>query len=309
MIVSPTVVLSPSRVEGGVRCLRKHALAEICGQRPNDGRRPALEFGEREHAAAGAYWKELTAGPSALMKEGKAEAAAVGQEILKGYTWETQEKHTLGLALSCWNAYVAKATLMPFGNSAEWEVVTIEDRRYLELEGGVTLGFQVDRLLRRRVVPHYLALVDLKTAAKCDARWANQWSRSLQMKLYSECILRDYGQAPAWIIVEGLAKDKPDVHYVALPALTDDKRKEAMECVKHVARHDAALLERARVADGSVDVETLLEAALRETPFNPAECWSYNSACDYLTLCDAEPEERRGLLRGEYHWEQPKHLV
>jgi hypothetical protein len=205
-----------------------------------------------------------------------------------------------------WSAYVAQSRLMPFGGD-EWEVETIEQRRELQLPS-CTLSFQIDRLLRNGETGE-LALVDLKTASRTDSRWQAQWPRSLQMKLYAVCIAQTYGQPLQWLIIEGLAKDKPGVTYVALPDISAEKRTEAVQAVEWVAKHDQQVLDVARQSDGSINVNNLAEYVLNESPFNPGECWSYNSPCPYLPLCDAEPSERAALLRADYHYEQPKHLV
>lgn len=129
------------------------------------------------------------------------------------------------------------------------------------------------------------------------------------MKLYAECVAREYGQSLQWLIIEGVDKTAKKVVYLALPEVSEEKRAEAWQSVEWIARHDAQLLDAARASDGGVDVNRLTELALIQTPGNESECFTYGRACDFLPLCDAEPAERSALLRAEYHFEQPKHLV
>jgi hypothetical protein len=129
------------------------------------------------------------------------------------------------------------------------------------------------------------------------------------MKLYSECSVRHYGEPLSWLIIEGLDKTTPQVKYLVLPEVSPERRAEAWQAVEWVARHDAQLLDAAKRADGTIDVDRLVEIALVQTPTNESECFTYGSSCDFLPLCDAEPSERMALLRADYHYEQPKHLV
>jgi hypothetical protein len=293
MIVSPTVVLSPTRVAGALKCLRKHVLSEVLGQHPNGEEAPALDFGDMMHRVAAVYWFE---------------GLAVATEyLLQNFTKPFNDKHTPELAHKLLAVYARDAKLFPFGGD-EWVIEDLEERYSVEVPFG-TLTFQIDRLLRNQNTGA-LALVDLKTASRCDARWAKQWPRSLQMKLYSECCVRKYGQALQWLVIEGLDKTAAKVEYLALPEVSEEKRAEAWHSVEWIARHDAQLLDAARDAEsGAINVDKLVELALTSTPTNESECFSYYRECDFLPLCDAEPSERIALLRGDYHWEQPKHLV
>jgi hypothetical protein len=295
MIPAPTLLLSPTRVAGGMACMRKHALSDLLGQVANDRSSPALVFGEIMHEAAAMHWRG-------------ASVSAVGELLAHRLAQPLNDKHTLLLAQRMFAAYASQAQLMPFASDpSDWEVLEIEQRRHLNI-AGFKLGFQIDRLLRR-ISTQQLALVDLKTASRTDARWEKQWPRSLQMKLYAECVAQDFGQPLAWQIIEGLAKDKPGVAYVIVPDVTAERRAEAVRAVEWVGRHDAQLLDACKSADGAIDVDRLVQRVLTETPCNEGNCFTYNSPCEYLPLCDAEPSERVALLSADYHYEMPKHLV
>ena len=264
----------------------------MLGQTPNDHSQPALDFGDMMHRVAAIHWQHGT---------------DVAREYLfANFTRPFNEKHTPELAHKLLGVYAAQARLMPFGGP-EWKIKDIEQRHSQPVPFG-TLTFQIDRLLENENTGQ-LALVDLKTASRTDARWERQWPRSLQMKLYSECAYRHYGTPLSWLVIEGLDKTQGTLKYLALPEVSPERRAEAWQAVEWVARHDAQLLDAARRADGSVDADRLVELALVQTPFNESECFTYGSACDFLPLCDAEPGERLSLLRSDYHYEQPKHLV
>lgn len=301
-VYTDVVTLSPTRVAGGLRCLRKHTLDDTLGMKPNDYSAPALDFGTAMHSTAAAYWQALSIGS-------QSSAILAALTVLRAAaSWPINEKHSLDLAERMFAAYVASAKLMPFATQAdEWMVLEIEQRRSIQV-GGETLTFQLDRLVKN-IETKQLALCDLKTASRCDRRWEMQWSRSLQMTLYADCIATHYGRAPDWVIVEGLAKDKPAVHYVVVPEASEARRQEARRQAEWIAKHDRALLDACRNEDGTVDADKLITRSLTETPYSEAECFVYGASCPYLTLCEAEPGERRALLDEGFHYESPKHLV
>lgn len=291
MIFPTEVVLSPTRVTGALRCLRKHTLSEVLGFVPNNHDVPALDFGDMMHRAVAVYWIEGY--------------DTAKEYLLQNFTAPFNEKHTPELAHKLLAVYARDAKLMPFGYPSEWEIADIEQRYSVPVPFG-TLTFQIDRLLRHKTT-RALALVDLKTANRTDTRWEKQWPRSLQMKLYSEAVYRYYGQPLDWLIIEGLDKTAGVIKYLCLPDVSEEKRHEAWASVEWIARHDVQFLEK--FADGSIDANRLIELALTRTPTNEAECFAYGSSCQFLPLCDAEPSERIALLGADYHWEQPKHLV
>lgn len=256
------------------------------------GDSPALEFGTRMHRAGALWWES-----------GEAE---VGSEYLRSQQWPLNDKHTQGLALQMYGAYVHSARPMPYSDD-HWEFAAIEERVVMDVQPGLQLSFQLDRLMHNPATGAY-ALFDIKTASRCDARWAKQWQRDLQMKLYSEVIARKYGRAPDWIVVEGLSKDNATLNLVVLPEFSDAMRAEAWRDFEWVAIHDSQLLEACKLADGSVDTERLAQRVLSETPHSPAECFAYNGQCPYLPLCDAEPSERIALLREGYTYVEPEYV-
>lgn len=277
-----------------MRCLRKHGLADNLSYLPNDAdEAAALEFGERLHHSSALYWQSGD--------------PAEGATYLRSLKWPLNEKHHSGLAMSLWGSYAATARLMPFGTAGQkWEAIAIEKRVILDVAPGLKLSYQLDRLLREQDSDR-LALVDLKTAARCDMRWADQWKRDLQMKLYSAAVAKEYGRPLDWLIVEGLAKDKATVNYVVVPEFSEDMRSEAWRAFEWVANHDRELLDSV-THDGVVDGEKLAFQLLTQSPFSPAECFAYGHPCDYLRLCDAEPSERVALFKEGYHYEEPKYV-
>lgn len=292
------VILSPTRVEGGTKCIRKHLLSDVVSYQPSGKEdAAALEFGTRMHRATALLW---TTGD-----------ALVGSEYLRAQRWPLNEKHTLGLALQCYATYVATARLFPYSDLGEpmekWEAVAIEERVLLSVKPGLVLSFQLDRLVREQTTKK-LALIDLKTAAKTDARWVRQWQRSLQMKLYSETVLQKYGQELDWLIIEGMSKDTAAITLVPVNPFSTGMRAEAWRSFEWIAFHDRQILDACTLPDGSIDVDRLVNRSLTEAPFNPNECFSYGSACDYLPLCDAEPEERIALFKEGYEYVEPEYV-
>lgn len=291
--LSGRVVLSPTRVGLGMHCMRKHLLADTLSQRPsNAGDAPSLEFGTRIHHAEALWWE--TGDP------------AIGTEYLRAKEWPLDTKHHLGLALACHAAYVSEAQVMPWGQGDPWEVIALEERVVLEVEPGLDLSFQLDRLVRNQATGA-LGLADIKTAARCDARWAQQWSRDLQMKLYAEATYRKYGTELSWLWIEGIAKDTPKLHLVMVPEVSAAMRAEAWRNFRWVAQHDLQLIESATV-DGVVDLDTLVYRALVESPHDRSQCFSYGHPCDYLRLCDAEPELRPALLAEGFEYVEPDYV-
>lgn len=288
------VVLSPTRVALGMHCMRKHILADTLSQRQlGHADAPSLVFGTRIHKAEALTWET---GDS-----------AVGTEYLRAQEWPLDAKHTMGLAMSCHAAYVSEALVMPWAQPGEvWEIIALEKRVVLRVEDGLDLSFQLDRLVRE-VASGRLGMADIKTASRCDARWANQWGRDLQMRLYAEAVHREYGQELSYLWVEGIDKSSPKLHRVMIPELSAALRAEAWRNFRWVAQHDLQMIAAAMV-DGVVDMERLAYLALVESPHDRTQCFAYGHPCDYLRLCDAEPDERIGLLNEGFGFVEPDYV-
>lgn len=292
------VVLSPTRVGLGARCQRKHTLADVVSwHKQGGGINWPLTFGERMHAAVAMRWRT--------------NEVSAGTAVLRTFPFWEQDlgMHSSALAMSCYGAYVQSAKLMPLGSGedGEWTLKACEERMVIKTKwSDVQFSFQLDRLLEH-VPSNILALVDVKTARSCDARWARQWGQDLQMKLYSRGIREIYGRSPAHIIIEGLQKKPADYRLVVVPEFSPAIEDEAWRMFQWIARNDAELLD-ACTENGVVSAEKLITAALTQTPFSRAECWSYGAPCPYLGLCDAEPGERLGLLQAEFEYAEPEYV-
>jgi hypothetical protein len=243
---------------------------------------------------------------------------AIGSEYLRSVEWPLDAKHTQALALQCWGAYAAQAKLFPLqrGDHNNWNIVALEQRVVLPVEySDVRLSFQLDRLLQCQDT-EALALVDIKTASKCDSRWIQQWPRDLQMRLYSEAIRRHYGRAPEYIIIEGINKSNASYCYVPLPEFSQSERDEAWRQFLWIAHHDAQLLDACTVTDYDgkghktqvVDAQRLVAQALTNTPQNRGECNAYGRPCPFMQLCDSPPDERVGMLAGDYVYVEPEYV-
>jgi hypothetical protein len=288
------IIISPTRVEGGIKCIRKHVLDDVVSYKPSGtGPNVPQEFGVRMHKGVGHWWADRD--------------LEICIEYLHSCEWPLNEKHTLGLAINLMTMYSEKAKLMPFAAPGDdWQLVALEERVLLPI-GNVVLSWQLDRLAEEKRMG-LLAMTDVKTASRTDGKWEKQWPTSIQMKLYSEAIVRKYGRELDWLIIEGLQKGPALYKPYSVPIFSPAIREEAMRNFEWVVKHDAQLLDNCMLADGTVDAEKLLERALTETPHNPAECYSYYSTCDYRRLCDAEPSERLGLLKEGFEYHEPDYV-
>lgn len=303
MKVQLPVVLTATRAELGSRCHRRHVLSD--GLEYGLYKSPAAAFGNIIHAGAATWWK-WTSGYTDAMNAAHAYSAMM--ETVK-QEWErqaiTSDKYSLAMAERMMEAYTQQATLAGvFTGVADWKVLQIEDRVRVPL-GDHIFSFQNDRALADFDSGRIL-LVDTKTTSRPDAKWRAQWSRSLQMKLYRKAVQIQYPDRDIDILVEGIDKNvKPKLHYVVTPHWSDGLLDEAVRQFEEIASKDAELYRRHLLADGSFDIAGLEEDALVNTSHNYEDCYSYGMACPFTKLCDAEPEDRAGILHAEYkHIEQ-----
>jgi hypothetical protein len=303
MKVQLPIVLTPTRAEAGSACHRKHVLSDILEWGKHKS--PAAQFGNVIHAGAAAWWKWTTG-------FGEGHTAAAGDVPTVPYTammeavrreWGVQEitseKYTLEMAERMMEAYSSQASLAGvFEGVGKWQVLTIEER-FEVVWKGIRMRFQNDRALAE-VDSQRVLLVDTKTTSRPDAKWRKQWSQSLQMKLYRKAVLELYDRETD-ILVEGVDKgSKPKLHYVITPHWSEKQLEEAVEQFLRVGEADKELVERYLLPDGSFNLTGLENEALTKTAFNYGNCYSYGMECPFLPLCDAEPEDRRGMLHADY---------
>lgn len=288
------VIVTPSRIELGLRCQRRHVLSDILQVASYYS--PSLEFGSVIHAGAGEWW--LT-GDRASAQE------AIRKEWHKRFTMNpkvNQGELSLELALAMINGFVDNAKLAgPF--DGDWQLVSVEDRLEIPLalgngEKGV-LSFQSDRVVWNKE-QHHLVIVDTKTSARMDRRWSRQWETSLQMKLYMAGAKTAYDIENVSVVVEGVLKSVPtDIRYEVCPSWSGGTLAEAVNQAKIVAERDHGLIQSS--VDGVPrDKRLVVNDALVNTAVNYQECYSYGIECPFRKLCTAEPEERAAILNGEY---------
>lgn len=272
-------ILTPTRVELGSRCHRRHVITDILEKGLYES--AAAKFGNVVHTGTAEWWKsrDLTKVEAAVIAEGK--------------KWEhiLDEKHSLALAQTMVEQYTEKASLSGlFGE--DLQIVTIEERLPVKVPFG-EMTFQLDRLLARD--NDRLILVDTKTASRIDQKWRGQWNRSMQMRLYKRLLELTY-RMPVDIVIEGLEKKLPlKIEYVLCPDFSAGELDEAFWLAEGIAKKDKEIL-TLFLEKGE---EYGIEAAVGRTEFNYQDCFSYNVPCPFLKLCEAPVEERRGLL-GEY---------
>jgi PD-(D/E)XK nuclease superfamily protein len=306
------VVVTPTRVELGLRCYRRHALADILQRARYYS--PSLEFGSVMHAGAAAWW--LNAELDGDVARAKAHQA-VASEWAKRFDANPQVTpgdHSLAMAEAMIQTYTMTAEMSgPFGlESGSWQLVSVEDRLEVPLVIGADrkakLSFQTDRVVFNKANDH-LVVVDTKTAARMDKRWDRQWETSLQMKLYKAAASRAYDMPPENIdvVVEGMLKDVPsNVRYIPCPDWSVDLLNEAVRQAQYIAERDFELLVGAVAKDkyalpaASRDSAKIIEDAVNKTSINYMSCFEYGVECPFRRLCTAEPDERVAILQAEY---------
>jgi len=298
------VIVTPSRVELGLRCQRRHSLADILQVASYYS--PSLEFGSVIHTGAASWWND------------DGEGSAMAAEWNKRFTMNprvNQGELSLEMANAMMAAYRQNAKLAgPFDAEGPWQLVSVEERIEVPLSLGLVdgeerkakLSFQTDRVVWNKETQH-LVVVDTKTAGRLDKRWARQWETSLQMKLYKACAVAAYDMDPAnvSVVVEGVLKDVPStIQYEVCPDWGQSTLAEAVNQAKIVALRDYELI-AGSIEGVPRDRNLVAQDALVNTAVNYMSCYEYGVECPFRKLCTAEPEERIAILNGEY-WEIPE---
>lgn len=300
------VVITPTRAELGARCHRRHFLSDVlCRARYNSA---ALEFGSVVHAGAAAFWLSSLGRGTVTPEE------AIEREWDKRFeqTDVSQESVSLRMALAMMDYYAKNASLAgPYQEAADdWQLVDVEQRYEIGLKE-FRLSFQMDRAVYSKE-QNWLVIGDTKTASRLDYRWDRQWETSLQMKLYaggSKQIFRTEGRVS--VFVEGVLKKVPsELRYYACPDWSDSLLSEAAFNAYVIAQMDQDIILRGsdkirNIMDPEAvklvpNLQRLEELAVRTTPVNYNDCFSYGIECPFRRICAAEPDERAPILRAEY---------
>ena len=299
------VIITPSRVELGLRCQRRHSLADILQVASYYS--PSLEFGSVIHTGAASWWND------------DGEGSAMAAEWNKRFTMNprvNQGDLSLEMANAMMAAYRQNAKLAgPFDAEGPWQLVSVEERIEVPLGLGLVdgekrkakLSFQTDRVVWNKANQH-LVVVDTKTTGRLDKRWARQWETSLQMKLYKAAAVAAYDMDPAnvSVVVEGVLKDVPSrIQYEVCPEWSKDMLEEAVNQARIVAIRDWDLIASRDDANVPRDKHLVELDILTHTSVNYMSCAEYGVICPFYQLCTAEPSERQAILHGEY-WEIPE---
>lgn len=284
------IVITPTRVESGLRCHRRHFLGDVLNR--ESYRSPSLEFGTLIHSATSAHWL------------GQKWKPVVDREWNERFerTTVSQESVSLELAYSMMEHYVATAALAgPFQDSADdWQLVDVEQRFRVPLDVHYK-SFQMDRILYSKS-QDWLVIGDTKTAARLDKRWERQWETSPQMKLYkagSRKVFEHEGKLD--VFIEGLHKHVPSkIQYYVCPEWSHDVLGEALYNAKYIADLDRGIVESCVNTDGTYNVQNAEELGVRYTTVNYHDCFSYGTECPFYKVCTADVNERVGILRGEF---------
>lgn len=287
------VIVTPSRVELGLRCYRRHVIGDLLQRIKYKS--PSLAFGTVGHAGAGAWW--------VTQDSNKAQMAIVN-EFHARFDGPSNDL-TVELAQAMLRDYVAQATLAgPFTNEAgTWQLVSAEDRLEvpLRLPGGgeAKLSFQTDRVVWNQTTRH-LVIVDTKTAGRLDKKWLRQWESSLQMKLYKAGNAKayDFDVDQVDVVIEGWLKDVPSrVQYVVCPNWSQEILDEAVQQAVSIATRDDRIV---GVYD-QTNFAAIEEWAVNKTEINYMSCFEYGVECPYRQdICLNEPNQRVAALHAEF---------
>lgn len=291
------VVITPTRVELGGRCHRRHFLGDVLNKTLY--RSPSLEFGSMIHAGGSSYWL------------GKDWRPVIENEWKERFekTSVSQDSVSLPMANAMMEFYQTNAKLAgPFQDAADdWVLVDVEQRFEMPIRDNdknmviAVLSFQMDRIVYSKS-QDWLVIGDIKTAARLDKRWEKPWEKSLQMKLYRigvRTVFEHVGKLD--VFIEGLHKHVPsDIRYYACPEWSDGLLGEAVFNAKNIADIDKELIKACMDSDGSISLAKAEELGVRYTTVNYNDCYSYGVECIFHRICTADVDERVGILRGEF---------
>jgi len=304
------IKITPTRVELGLRCHRKHVLTDLLGRAKY--RSPSLEFGSVIHSGVSALWlnrKQSTQPHWSIPLEQEWDKRFVKNPDI------STESVSLAMANGMMEYYDLNAKLAGGlgGEEDGWKLVDVEQRFEVPIQidpiSQIIISFQCDRIVAHE--DGRLAIVDTKTAARLDSRWDKQWEMSIQMKLYRLLVQTVFDREDVIVIVEGVKKHVPsELRYVMCPEWSTKQLGEALYMAKSVAARDHDLLVKGvgyepwdpdrKPILTTRSKEELEQLAVAYTLPNYGECFSYNVECPFRQICIADVDERVGILRGEY---------
>lgn len=314
------IVMSGTRSELSGRCHKRHLGTDVLQIGDYDS--AAALFGGHTHKMAAEWWRCLQAEVSGPEAYQRALAAGLDGFPAEGYA----SGHTIDLMRLVTESYAKNASLSG-GLPGNWELVSLEVRQTIEY-AGVTLPFQMDRLLRNKDDGTHV-LIDTKTSSYPGDDWKQQMAWSIQLRWYNWAGARYHGiDQIDHTVVEGIdkqgrVKTKGAVLYHwASMGWSPEYVQEAVDFVMRQAwrdkdfitavwaRYDQIRLDQHKVTrlpltpKSDLDWATLRLAALEvlaEWPdFNYQDCHSYRVKCPFMKVCGANPGDRLGLLIGEY---------
>ncbi len=301
------VVITPTRAELAARCHRRHFLSDILGKARYVS--PSLGMGTVMHTGFSSHWLYVRGDKTSDWHK------SISEE------WQKQkiehEGLTLALAEAMMKHYESNALIAgPLTSQGDFKLVDVEQRFEIPLRD-IKLSFQMDRVVYDKD-QDWMVIVDSKTAGRLDAKWERQWETSVQMKLYRAGAKQVFGHVGRLdIVVEGVLKHVPsDLRYYVCPEWSDGLLAEAGHNAYVHAAMDRDLIEQSlkpsliipvqRNAQDKPettmvpDVSTLEELAVRFTPVNYFDCFSYGIECPFRRICVADVDQRVAILRGEY---------
>jgi len=288
------VIVSPTRVELASRCRRRHLLSDLLHLRGTMSS-PSAAFGTQIHSAAAAWWEGLRDGRPAPERYEAALHAGLDQ-------WPeaaTYKYHTEALARTLIERYTEEAVASANALDDGWEIVEVERRLVRELVENGWVSFQIDRLLKK---DDRLLVVDTKTSARPDARWAAGMRVSLQQRQYLLNIAMEHDVDPmdvqCWI--EGIDKKQSPgaIRYEHVSEFwTEGFLAEAEIAAVSTINEDLSVVEACTsIAEQLPGMDTrtaMLTYALTAESFNLQDCNSYFTPCAFTELCHEPDVEAR----------------
>jgi hypothetical protein len=303
------IVITPSRVDGALKCHRKHVLQDVLSKAAYYS--PSLEFGSVIHAGVNNYWlarkfNKIPTWEAAIEKEWHERFELRPQVSTKSVS--------LAMAKGMMQGYAESASLGGELFTDGYELMDCEQRFEIPIpldDHHALLSFQCDRVLYEKNNRNHIVIVDTKTASRLDARWERQWETSIQMRLYKLAAMELFQTDQVDILIEGVLKHVPTVvKYHSPPDWSKLQLAEALHAAKSIAIRDENLIV-AQVGHQAMDKNEpilrlrtqaeLEEIAVKFTIPNYGECFSYNIECSFWKICSADFPDRLDILHsGEY---------
>lgn len=300
------VIVTPTRVELGARCYRRHVLSDLLQLKPKGSKMDGnLVFGQLYHLGTDIFWQNVCDANG--YPNGDRLQAYRAMWAIVAAAWDKQWPY---VALTDRTSYMSKellqSLLQEYAKNARlagdlpgnWRLVNSETRFGTMPLADSELHYKVDRVVAND--DGETAIVDTKTANGLGPQWVRSQELSLQQRMYAALEARRLGHV-GYVLIEGVAKKGQVglIEYVWLNQTWDDQFiDESMLLAQQIISKDKRFVTK---VDGNrgLALSTALTMA-HEVPFNLMDCRSYFRDCEYEPLCSSNPIMRVGLANSDY---------